>query len=230
MSGAMKRFEQTLVFGRLGEQFISQWLKRKGYGVIPSYAYSGKDGNKAPKLLFQREEFVVPDLDVCKLGKRFWLEIKTYGYAPENRNHGCLVHGIPGRLYGDYLDVGAKSGCPVHLGVLELCSRSFLTIALETARTILCTCPACRTNPRGCIGPMKQGVYFDRRSFRVQTVFDPSELNGIVSAWEKLNPGKDLALLAERQGRFHMRPSRTERRQRSLFGPDGYGGRSDALG
>lgn len=34
--------------GRSGELIVARWFQERGWYVIPSYDYSGEDGNKAP--------------------------------------------------------------------------------------------------------------------------------------------------------------------------------------
>jgi hypothetical protein len=48
----MTDFRQRQEFkkGRSGEQKIAEVLRRRGWYIIPSYDYSGEDGNKAPRL------------------------------------------------------------------------------------------------------------------------------------------------------------------------------------
>lgn len=105
--------------GRNGEIIVADWLKSRGWYVIPSYDYSGEDGNKAPKMEGALAAYVLPDLDVAKSGKRAWAEVKTKAGPTLHRNTNTLVHGINLRLFRAYKKVEAITGCEVHLFVYE---------------------------------------------------------------------------------------------------------------
>jgi hypothetical protein len=40
--------------GRRGEFLVAKLLQSRGWGVVPCYDYSGSDGKKAPRLMFER--------------------------------------------------------------------------------------------------------------------------------------------------------------------------------
>ena len=75
-------FDEKLELGRLGEDLVTGWFKSKGFGVIPSSEFTGKNNDKAPRLHFEARSFVTPDLDVCRNGARYWGEVKTSPAAP----------------------------------------------------------------------------------------------------------------------------------------------------
>lgn len=114
-------FRETAEFkrGRNGERLVADLLRRKGWYVIPSYDYSGEDGDKAPKLEGLRDRFPVPDLDVAKDGDRRWAEVKTKAAATYTRITGRYEHGIPKRHYDAYREVQRITGCEVWLFVYE---------------------------------------------------------------------------------------------------------------
>jgi hypothetical protein len=105
--------------GRTGERIVATWLQHRGWFVIPSYDYSGEDGEKAPKMHGQREAFVLPDLDVCKAGTRRWAEVKTKAAPTFTRITGRFEHGIPLRHYNEYQRVQRETGCHVYLFIVE---------------------------------------------------------------------------------------------------------------
>jgi hypothetical protein len=115
--------------GRSGEQAVAAFLRRRGWYIIPSYDYSGEDGDKAPKLEGLHIGHPVPDLDAAQSGKRFWVEVKTKGGATFNRKRNRLEHGICVRHYRAYLEVQRITGAPVFLAIVEedtgitLCAR-----------------------------------------------------------------------------------------------------------
>lgn len=113
--------------GRNGERIIADLLMARGWYVIPSYDYSGEDGNKAPKMQGARSAFVLPDLDVIRQGKRFWCEVKTKKEPTYTRMLDRLEHGIPLRHYQHYRLVEEETGCFVWLFIYE-----------ELAAVVLC--------------------------------------------------------------------------------------------
>lgn len=98
---------------------MAGWLQQRGWLIVPSYDYSGEDGNKAPKMHGVRLSLVIPDLDACRSGERFWVEVKTKWEATFTEKTQRLEHGISLRHYEHYQQVEKESGNPVWLFVLE---------------------------------------------------------------------------------------------------------------
>lgn len=148
-----------------GEMIVAAWLKFRGNGIIPSYDYTGTNGDKAPRLVFQSGGLVIPDLDVCHNGNRAWFEVKTYHGPAENKRHNCLVHGVEKRLYDDYLKVEKETGSTVYIVILEYKSGELLIARLRKIETLWpCQCSACAANkPQRCQGiGIKRGIYWPR--------------------------------------------------------------------
>lgn len=108
--------------GRSIELIVSRWLRERGWYVIPSYDYSGDDGNKAPRLQGLAEAFPVPDLDVCRRlpqrkPQRRWVEVKAKEAASYTRNTGMYEHGI--EHYDDYVRVAELTGTEGWLAIVE---------------------------------------------------------------------------------------------------------------
>lgn len=171
----MSQFEKKLEEGRKGEIFISDWLKSEGWGVIPTFDYSGKNGEKAPKLQFMSDGLIIPDLDICKAGDRVWLEIKTYHGPAYNRKIAAHVHGIAVRLYNHYMRVEKETGCRVLIGILERDSKKFLVARLAKLRSFKCQCKNCSAgNDLYCNAPpgMKRLMYWRRDEMQCIKTFD----------------------------------------------------------
>lgn len=182
------KFEKQLMLGRLGEKLISDWLICNGYGLIPSYEYTGKDGNKTPRLQFEKKKLVIPDIDVCKNGNRFWLEVKTMHISPINRRMNANVHGIKEKLYRDYLEVERTTGTSVVLGILEVKSGCFLTGELSKLKTFPCQCRACQTDaPEFCCSPIKNNIYFLRDDLQVKHQFQDGRIQEIKFEFDPKN-------------------------------------------
>lgn len=110
--------------GRAAEQLVAGWLQERGWFVIPSYDYSGDDGNKAPRLQGLKAGHAVPDLDTARDGCRRWIEVKSKGRA--NPRHDSywgrpevLEHGIDLGNYLDYLEVKRITGDEVWIAIYE---------------------------------------------------------------------------------------------------------------
>ena len=75
----MPAFRDTEEFkrGQSGERVVAGILMNRGWFVVPSYDYSGEDGNKAPKMQGADLSLVIPDLDIARGGDRRWIEVKT---------------------------------------------------------------------------------------------------------------------------------------------------------
>jgi hypothetical protein len=104
--------------GRNGEQLAADWLKRDGWYVLASYDYSGSDDHP-PRLEGWARQFIIPDLDACKGGRRIWVEVKTKAAPSLHRATNIIEHGIPLRHYEQYLQVERETGCAVHLIIYE---------------------------------------------------------------------------------------------------------------
>ena len=156
-------FESKLAWSREAELSVADWLKTNGYFIIPSYDYSGSNGDKAPKMQSIKHCYPVPDLDVSKNGGRTWIEVKRYGYAPYNRKHGCYVHGISKRLYDSYYKVEKITGCEVWLAIEEEKRNLLLIARLFKLKALLCQCGCVEGKP--CKAKIKNGIYFNVAEF-----------------------------------------------------------------
>lgn len=112
--------KQEYELGRRCEIALSKSLKQRKWYVIPSYDYTGKDQAKAPRLEGELKGFVVPDLDVARAGRRFWVECK-YKTKPNpwRKHNNRPYHGLDTRHVNHYLKVQKITGCRVRLCILE---------------------------------------------------------------------------------------------------------------
>lgn len=109
--------------GRSVELLVSDWLKGRGWYVIPSYDYSGDSRDKAPRLSGLADAFPVPDLDVCRAlprrtATRRWVEVKAKEAASYTRKTDRYEHGI--EHYDDYVKVAELTGTEPWLAICEL--------------------------------------------------------------------------------------------------------------
>ena len=167
-------FAMQRELGLAGEKMVAGFLQSRGAGVVASYDFSGSDGDKAPRMMFQAYGRIIPDLDVSRGGERFWVEVKTYWHAPPNRRIGFPVHGIRRRHRENYLDVQKQSGTTVLLAILEVQSGQLLVRRLDALRIYDCQC---RTCVRGTVP--NHNVYFGRHDFSLWHQFSVVEMAGL---------------------------------------------------
>ena len=98
---------------------------------MPSYDYSGEDNNKAPRLQGLAHGLAIPDLDVSKDGRRFWVEVKTKTRSNEYRKQGILKHGIHVSHFEQYLEVERITGTAVWLVIYEESTGALLSQRLS---------------------------------------------------------------------------------------------------
>lgn len=103
--------------GRACELAVSEFLRERGWFVIPSYDYAGLDHDKPPRLQGLRTAYPIPDLDTCRDGQRHWVEVKGKASARMYRRLGVYQHGI--HNYEHYLKVQGESGTKVWLAIVE---------------------------------------------------------------------------------------------------------------
>lgn len=117
--------------GREGEQRIAEFLKQRGWYIIPSYDYSGPDGDKAPKIQGAHEGIVLPDLGIARSGRLKWAEVKTKHAPTFTIQTHTTDHGIGYRNWLHYRRCQQETGAHVWLFILEECSQEILFQSLD---------------------------------------------------------------------------------------------------
>ncbi len=146
--------------GCTGERRVAEELQRRGWYIVPSYDYSGADGDKAPRLQGLKISYVIPDLDGAKLGERRWFEVKTKTAATFTRVSQRHEHGISRKHYESYKRVEQITGTPVWLVIYELSTDEILWCPLDRL-------PTPRVSTMRKLGdPGEDMVYFPRSAFR----------------------------------------------------------------
>lgn len=151
--------------GRAGERLVASILRSRGWFVVPSSDYTGENGDKAPKLFGEREELILPDLDVSKDGERGWVEVKTKATTTLHRMSGTVEHGISLRHWKHYRRVEMITGAPVHLMVVEQRSGEILVASLAELGSG-------RTYEGDKMGPDGM-VFWPRERFRIWATVAP---------------------------------------------------------
>jgi len=113
-------FKQQLRFGRVGESLIANWLKQRGYSVLPVYEKEISEG-KGPQIFTVQDNLIAPDLFVFghEISKVWWIEAKHKSAFSWHRISSHWVTGIDLRHYRDYLRVQQLSPWPVWLLFLQ---------------------------------------------------------------------------------------------------------------
>lgn len=110
-------FRAQLDAAREWEKALASWVRGRGWHVLPTYDFSGKQDDKAPKLLGPSSsiDLVMPDLQCFRNGEVRWLECKWKSHADYNRKRGWHVTGISLRLVEHYQKVTEITGADVFL-------------------------------------------------------------------------------------------------------------------
>lgn len=117
-------FAQQLAVGKAGESKIANWLRRKGYHVLPVYEKEISEG-KGPQLFTALGPgLVAPDLLAFNGDKVRWIEAKHKSVFSWYRIGQRWVTGIDLRHYNDYLKVCELSPWPVWLLFLHSQSKT----------------------------------------------------------------------------------------------------------
>lgn len=122
--------ERSKVF----EVAFSNWLRRtRGYFVLPTYDFSGSNGDKAPRLMGAHEHLVIPDLLATHPDKgNSWYEVKLKENADLYRKTNTLVTGCALRHYRDYQRVKALTKAPVYLVFIHEKENTVVTGEIDT--------------------------------------------------------------------------------------------------
>lgn len=168
-------FRETTEFqrGRTGERLVAELLRSRGWYVIPSYDYSGEDGDKPPRLQGLRAAFPVPDLDIAKDGQRRWAEVKTKAAASYTRITGRLEHGIPKRHYRAYKRVQEITGCEVWLFIYEEDTGEVLCAKLDDLDSVKREYDGSKMSRGGM-------VFYPRESFKVFAKLEAAQTDGLL--------------------------------------------------
>lgn len=102
-------FEQNLKQGFIGEGEISNWLRSKGWNVLPAYEKEIGSG-KGPRLFTASlGELVTPDMLIFKANEIRWIEAKTKSAFTWFRIKSCWEDGIDKRHWEHYKHVADLS-------------------------------------------------------------------------------------------------------------------------
>lgn len=107
-------FAESLERGHAGESAIAEWLKQRGYTILPVYEKIFDTG-KGPQLYTPDCDLVAPDLLVYRGDRVLWVEAKRKTAFTWHRLTERWTTGIDLRHYTDYCRVADCAPWPVWL-------------------------------------------------------------------------------------------------------------------
>lgn len=121
-------FADSLAVGQMGESMIAQWLRLRGFHVLPAYEKE-IDNGKGPRLFTASNtghaQLIAPDLFVMGKGQFMWIEAKhktRFSWYGRNR---YFVTGVDLRHFHDYCRVADATQLPVWLLFLHQCAETW---------------------------------------------------------------------------------------------------------
>lgn len=123
----MSSFENNLRQGQLGESIIAQWLRSRGWHVLPAYEKE-IDNGKGPRLFMAHgstsSQLIVPDILGIRNGDFKWFEAKHKTRFSWYGIGGYFVTGIDKRHFDDYCRVADVTDIPVWVLFLHTNSQT----------------------------------------------------------------------------------------------------------
>ena len=130
-------------------------LREMGCGFIRTHAIEDEEDPGAPSLYIGEWKIALPDLDVVKDGKRFWIEVKAKTRPVFYRKTGQYRHGFELSRWNSYKRIEQEMGSPVFIVVHEQDMDNLLVQSVKKLKTVAIPGE----------GRQKSFVYFPRSSF-----------------------------------------------------------------
>ena len=111
-------FLDNLAWGQVGESLIAEWLKNKGYSVLPVYEKE-IDNGKGPRLFMPTGQLIAPDIFAFTFDRALWVEAKHKNRFTWYGKEKCWNTGIDKRHYDDYCRVAKETPYDVWLFFLH---------------------------------------------------------------------------------------------------------------
>lgn len=114
-------FAEKLNCGQVGESLIANWLRDRGWSVLPVYEKE-IDSGKGPRLFTPGENLIAPDMMAFRIGREdaYWVEAKHKTAFSLYRKTGCWTTGIDLVHYRHYCELDDTYTLPVWLLFLHL--------------------------------------------------------------------------------------------------------------
>lgn len=115
----MGEFEEKLNYGQAGESLIANWLKAKGFNIIPIYEKTIDTGKGPQVFTTTGDQIVAPDLMCFNQKNTLWVEAKRKRGFTWHRITKKWVTGIDLRHYNNYLKLAKISPYKIYLLFLQ---------------------------------------------------------------------------------------------------------------
>lgn len=120
---SINKWNELFQRGLKGETLVREWLKLRGFYVLP---VSLIENGGAPALEGHLKRIIASNSLIAGEGRTFWAEIKTYQRATFNQKRQRWEHGVPIRLWDEYIKGQEMTGIPGCLFILQLNERMIL--------------------------------------------------------------------------------------------------------
>lgn len=124
----MSDWRELLQRGLRGEHLVREWLKLRGFYVLP---ISLIENGGVPALEGHLKRIIASNHLITRTGETFWAEIKTYQRATFNQKRQRWEHGVPIRLWKYYIEGQQVTGISGYLFILQLNERLILEGKLD---------------------------------------------------------------------------------------------------
>jgi len=181
----LSKWDDLLKRGLKGEKLVREWLKLRGFYVLPT---SLIENGGAPALEGHLKRIIASNGLVAHAGETFWAEIKTYQRATFNQKRQRWEHGVPIRLWDQYTEGQRITGIPGCLFILQLNEHLILEGKLDHIQIGSVKTTGEHHPPSG------PQIFFDVRRFRWYDLNTLKELKAMmpediepktIQPWEK---------------------------------------------
>lgn len=111
-------FQKNLDFGKTGESIIANYLKNRGWAILPVYEKIIDEG-KGPQIFVVDRDFIAPDMLAFTQEDIYFVEAKHKSVFSWYRKTQKWVTGMDIKHYKDYLEVDRRFPFPVWLFFLH---------------------------------------------------------------------------------------------------------------
>ncbi len=112
-------FDQQLQAGKIGESYIANWFKNRGFNILPVYEKEISEGKGPTLFTAENKQIIATDMLIFKENKIFWIEAKHKTAFSWHRITGRWVTGIDIKHYTHYLELAKLSKWPIWLIFLQ---------------------------------------------------------------------------------------------------------------
>jgi len=116
-------FVEQLPIGITGERAVVDWLRRRGWTILPAYQKLNDD-KKGPRIIAPDCNLVSPDMLAFRGPRACWVEVKNKSAFTWHRVTSQWVTGIDLHHYEHYCRIASYSDWPIWLMFLQRPGRA----------------------------------------------------------------------------------------------------------